>query len=84
VASVTSAGLTSSSGSFAASPALVVVPGAVLRILDVYPGIPDPTTTTTKKAENFWCYHFFCSHKYHKIVNNFIFKQVKKSFLPNH
>ncbi len=59
---MTSAGLTSSSGSFAASPALVVVPGAVWRILDVYPGIPDPTTATKREGENLLLsYQFFAA-----------------------
>jgi hypothetical protein len=25
-------------------------------------------------------FYHFCSHKYHKIVNNFIFEQVKNFF----
>jgi hypothetical protein len=59
----------------------------VLRIRDVYPGsrslfIPDPTTAPKKEGEIYFvCPTIFCSHKYHKIVNNFTFdEQVKKIF----
>jgi hypothetical protein len=50
---------------------------------DFYPSrIPDPGSrildlTTAPKEEG---EKIFCSHKYHKIVNNFIFEQVKKKF----
>jgi hypothetical protein len=69
---------------------------AVLRIRDVYPGsrilifihpgsrIPDPTITPKEGGgwgEFFCCPTIFCSHKYHKIVNNFILELVKKFFL---
>jgi hypothetical protein len=37
--------------------------------------IPDPTTAPREEGENFLCPSIFCSHKYHKIVNNFIFEQ---------
>jgi hypothetical protein len=36
---------------------------------------------STKRKEKFCVVlPFFCSHKYHKIANNFIFEQVKKFF----
>jgi hypothetical protein len=55
----------------------VADPGCLSRILFLSitdPGsrIPDPTRAP--KGER------FCSHKYHKIVNYFIFEQVKKFF----
>jgi hypothetical protein len=46
---------------------------------DFYPfRIPDQTTAPKEKGEKFILPYHFCSHKYHKIVNNFIFEQVKK------
>jgi hypothetical protein len=60
----------------------------MLRIRDVYPGfwflsIPDPGSNNSIKrgGDNFFGPTIFCSHKYHKIVNNFIFEQVKTIFL---
>ncbi len=62
----------------------------VLRVRDVYPGswflsIPDPGSNNSTKrggGKNF-CPTIYCSHKYHKIVNNIIFEQVKKIFCQN-
>jgi hypothetical protein len=48
------------------------------RILDA--GFRMPDLTTAAKEGNFFCATIFCSHKYQKIVNNFIFKKVKKFF----
>jgi hypothetical protein len=57
---------------------------AVLRIRDVYPGSPisDPgsNNSTKRGGGKSFCPTIFCSHKYHKIVNNFIFEQVKNIF----
>ena len=39
----------------------------VLRIWDVYPG-----------SREICCHTFYCSHKFHKIFNYFIFEQLKK------
>jgi hypothetical protein len=44
-------------------------------IPDLGSQIPDPTTAI-KEGEKIGCPTFFCSHKYHNIVNNFIFEQV--------
>ncbi len=44
------------------------------------PGIPDPTTVPKEKGVKICCPTIFCSHKYHKIGNDFIFDQVKKNF----
>ncbi len=43
---------------------------------------PDPgSNNSTKRGEGKCCCPtIFCSHKYHKIVNNFIFEQVKIIF----
>jgi hypothetical protein len=59
---------------------------AGLRIWDVYPGyrilifthpgsrIPYPKTATKERGDKkICCQTFFCSHKFHKIVNYFIF-----------
>jgi hypothetical protein len=44
-----------------------------------YPSrIPDPKTSTKERGEK----NFFCSHKFHKIVNYFIFEMLKKRFGP--
>jgi hypothetical protein len=50
-------------------------------IPDLGSQIPDPTTAK-KEGENIGCPTFFCSHKYHKIVNYFFFEQVKKKIEP--
>jgi hypothetical protein len=49
----------------------VTDPGCLSRI-------SDPSTASEEK---FFCPNIFCSHKYHKIVNSFIFEQAKKIFL---
>jgi hypothetical protein len=89
--------MTLSHGSFPsskqASPFLVFL---VLRIRDVYPGsrilifthpgsrIPDPKTASKKRGEKkIFCQTFFCSHKFHKIVNYFIFEMLKKKIWAN-
>ncbi len=67
---------------------------AVLRIRDVYPGswiltfypsrIPDLKTSTKERGEKKCVvYTFFCSHKFHKIVNYFIFEMLKKNIWPS-
>jgi hypothetical protein len=47
-----------------------------------YPSRPIPDTgsnnSTKRGGKIFFCPTIFCSHKYHKIVNNFIFEQAKK------
>jgi hypothetical protein len=40
--------------------------------------IPDPKTVTKERGEKNFCQTFFCSHKFHKIVNYFIFEMLKK------
>jgi hypothetical protein len=73
-------------------------PYPVLRIRDVYPEslIPDPVfypsripdlgskTATKERGEKIcWLYQYlFCSYKFQKIVNYFIFKMLKKKFAP--
>jgi hypothetical protein len=44
-------------------------------------GSGDPTTAPIEEGENSFVLPFFCSHKYHKIVNNFIINR-KEFFLP--
>jgi hypothetical protein len=53
--------------------------------------IPDPDfihlgsdNSTKRGEEKKFCPTIFCSHKYHKIVNNFIFEQERKIVLPKH
>jgi hypothetical protein len=48
------------------------------RISDPGSRIPDPKTATKKRGEQIFCQPFFCSHKFHKIVNYFIFEMLKK------
>ncbi len=64
---------------------------AVLRIRVVYLGswflpIPDLGSKNSNKREgwkNICCRTFFCSHKFHKIENYFIFKMLKKKNWAN-
>jgi hypothetical protein len=51
-------------------------PGCLSRIPDPGSWIPDPKTGTI-------CHTFFCSHKFHKIVNYFIFEMLKKKIWAN-
>jgi hypothetical protein len=54
------------------------------RIADFGFRIPDPKTVTKERGENtFFCQTFFCSHKFHKIVNYFIFEMLKKNIWAN-
>jgi hypothetical protein len=60
----------------------------VLRIRDVYPGfqilifthpgsrISDPKTATKERGEKKNFLYLFCSHKFHKIENYFIFEML--------
>jgi hypothetical protein len=58
--------------------------GCISRITDpdLYPSqILDPKTATKeRRGKKLVCHIFFCSHKYHKIENYFIFEAVKKKF----
>jgi hypothetical protein len=66
----------------------------VLRIRDVYlrsrilifihPGSRIQQKYGTNRGGNFFCPTIFCSHKYNKIVNNYIFEQVKNFLKPKH
>jgi hypothetical protein len=56
-------------------------PGCLSRILIfIHPGsrIPDQTTAAKQEGEKLVVISFFCSHKYHKIENYFIFELEKK------
>ncbi len=68
----------------------------VWRIRDVYPGslflaipapgsrIPDRKTATNERGEKkLVVIPFFCSHKFHKIVNYFSFEVLKKKIWAN-
>ncbi len=51
-------------------------------LIFIHPG----SNNSTKRGgggKNLLSYHFFCRHKYHKILNYFIFQQVKKFFSLN-
>jgi hypothetical protein len=50
----------------------------LVLIRDVYPG---SNNSTKRGGGNIFLSCHFCIHKYHKIVNNFIFEQIKKFFL---
>jgi hypothetical protein len=61
----------------------VADPGCLSRIQDSGPGfypsqILDPTKATEEKANKCFFVVPFCSHKYNKAKNYFIFEQVKK------
>jgi hypothetical protein len=60
--------------------------GIFIPVPDLCPmSIPDPGSKNGNKRE-WWkklVVPFFCSHKYHKIKNYFIFKQAKKKIWAN-
>jgi hypothetical protein len=61
----------------------VADPGCLSRIPDpdFYPSrisIPDPKIATKERCEKNCCHTFFCSHKFHKIENNFIFEMLNE------
>jgi hypothetical protein len=51
-----------------------------------YPSrIPVPTTATKEEGEKICCPTFFCSHKYQKMKNYFIYEQgLRKELEPIH
>jgi hypothetical protein len=54
------------------------------RIPDPGSRIPDPKTATKERGEKkISCHTFLCSHKFHKIVNYFIFEVLKKKIWAN-
>ena len=66
----------------------------MLRIRDVYPGswflpipVPDLGSRIQKQQQGgvkkISCHTFFCSYKFHKIVNYFIFEMLKKKVWTN-
>ena len=65
----------------------VADPGCLSRIPDpdFYPSrIPVPKTATKERREKkISCHTFLCSHKFHKIVNYFSFKVLKKTIWAN-
>jgi hypothetical protein len=64
----------------------VADPGCLSRILDpdFYPSrIPDPKTGTTEGGEKNLLSYLFCNHKFHKIVNYFMFEMLKKQIWAN-
>jgi hypothetical protein len=68
-------------------PISVADPGCLSRIPDpdFYPSlIPDPKTAIKERGEKKLVFHtFFCSHKFHKIENYFIFGMLKKIIWAN-
>ncbi len=76
--------LTKSNANLHFCPVSVADPGCLSRILDpdFYPSrVPDLGSKNRNKREG-WkktsCHTFFCSHKFHKIENYFIFEMLKK------
>jgi hypothetical protein len=53
------------------------------RIPDLGSLIPDPKTATKKRGEKNELSYIFCSHKFHKIKNYFIFEMLKKKIWDN-
>jgi hypothetical protein len=70
-----------------AYPHSVADTGCLSRILIfTHPGsqISDPKTGTKERGrKKFVVIPFFCSHKFHKIVNYFIFEMLKKKIWAN-
>ncbi len=56
---------------------------SVLRIRDVYPGSRIQKPQLKEGVKKFCCQTFFCSHKFHKIVNHFIFEMMKEKICAN-
>jgi hypothetical protein len=51
---------------------------------DFYPSrIPDAKTATKERGGKKWCHTLFCSHKFHKTENYFVFELVKKKIWAN-
>ena len=65
----------------------VADPGCLFRIRDPdFLPIPDPGSKNLNKREGWnksFCQTFFCSYKFHKIVNYFIFEMPKKKIWAN-
>jgi hypothetical protein len=59
------------------------IPDPGSRIPDLGSRIPDPKTSTKERGEKNCCLTFFCSHKFHKIENYFIFEMLKKKIWPS-
>ncbi len=59
-------------------------PLPVLRIRDVYPRsrFPDPKQQQKRGVKKNCCHTLFCSHKFHKTENYFVFELLKKKFGP--
>jgi hypothetical protein len=79
---------------FFKATASVADPGCLSRIPDpdFYPSripdlgsrIPDPKTAIKERGDKkIFCHTFLCSHKFHKIVNYFSFKVLKKKIWAN-
>jgi hypothetical protein len=51
-----------------------------LPILDPGSRIPDPKTATKRVVKKISCHTFYCSHKFLKIENYFIFEMLKKTY----
>jgi hypothetical protein len=69
-----------------AIPPSVADPGCLSRIPDpdFYPSrIPDPKTATKERGEKKIVVIPFCSHKFHKIKNYFIFEMLKEKIWAN-
>jgi hypothetical protein len=70
-------------------PARILDPGSRIpdpgsRIPDPGSRFPDPKTATKERGEKKICCHtIFCSHKFHKIENYFIFEMLKKIIWAN-
>jgi hypothetical protein len=52
------------------------------RIPDLGSRILDPKTASKKMGKKICCHTLYCSHKFHKIRNEFIFKMLKKKIGP--
>ncbi len=59
------------------------VPGLGSWISDLGSWISDPKTSKKGGVKQICCHTIFCSHKFHKIVNYFIFEMLKKIMWAN-
>jgi hypothetical protein len=64
-------------------PPSVADPGCLSRIPDPGSRILDPKTATKERGEKNCCHTLFCSHKFHKTENYFVFELPKKKIWAN-
>jgi hypothetical protein len=71
-------------GEYLTEDKLCYVSGMFIPDPDFYPSrIPGPKTATKERGEENLLAYLFCSHKFNKIENYFIFEMLKKTMCSN-